>query len=212
MCVLIIIIIPTSGRRWHENVPITGCKRNRTILDKNMATKRALRKGWMDKQYNKRIKRALRRPKSGNTHRFTQNNVKKIRTGKCQAMMEYIDFGSRNSLPFTTDQQEKWTDINKAHMYHNRWPKEISHWSRRNHSREPAPNNYRPIPMMWQILTAHYYSLTSRRLLPEEQKVCCKGSRTTEKLSWSKVPKRYISRRCIITVTTQKLHSQIQTY
>ena len=48
-----------------------------------------------------------------------------------------------------------------------------------------APNNYRPItclPMMWKILTAQiweemYYSLTSRRLFPDEQKGCCKGSR-----------------------------------
>ena len=48
-----------------------------------------------------------------------------------------------------------------------------------------APNNYRPItclPMMWKILTAQmreeiYHSLTSRRLSPDEQKGCCKGSR-----------------------------------
>ena len=26
-------IQPTSRRRWHENIPITGCKRNRTILE-----------------------------------------------------------------------------------------------------------------------------------------------------------------------------------
>ena len=52
-------------------------------------------------------------------------------------------------------------------------------------SRGTATNNYRPItclPMMWKILTAQireeiYYSLTSRRLFPGEQKGCCKGSR-----------------------------------
>ena len=32
----------------------------------------------MDKQYDKRIKRTRRRPESGNTHRFTQNDTKKI--------------------------------------------------------------------------------------------------------------------------------------
>ena len=53
-----------------------------------------------------------------------------------------------------------------------------------------APNNYRPItclPVMWKILTAQireeiYYSLTSRGLFPEEQKLCRKGSRGTAEL------------------------------
>ena len=30
----------TTGRRWHENIPTTRCKRNPTILDWNMATKK----------------------------------------------------------------------------------------------------------------------------------------------------------------------------
>ena len=53
-----------------------------------------------------------------------------------------------------------------------------------------APNNYRPItclPMMWKISTAQvreeiYYTQTSRRLFPEEQKGCLKGSRGTAEL------------------------------
>ena len=152
-----------------------------------------------------------------------------------------------------------------------------------------APNNYRPItclPMMWKILTAQvreeiYYSLTSRRLFPEEQEGCRKGSRDTvellyidqhiwnesqtrrknlpmawidykrandmvpqswiinclkmykishevinfidknhenlesgidsrrKKLSWSKDPKRYISKRCAFTVTIHNCHDAI---
>ena len=55
-------------------------------------------------------------------------------------------------------------------------------------SKGSASNNYRPItclPMTWTISTAQireeiYYSLTSRRLFPEEQKGCCKGFRGTE--------------------------------
>ena len=35
------------------------------------------RKGWMDKQYYTRTRRIWRRPQSGNTHRFTQNDAKK---------------------------------------------------------------------------------------------------------------------------------------
>ena len=57
-------------------------------------------------------------------------------------------------------------------------------------SKETAPNNYRRItclPMMWKILTAQirvkiYYLLTSRRLFPDEQKECHKGSRGTAEL------------------------------
>ena len=53
-----------------------------------------------------------------------------------------------------------------------------------------APKNNRPItclPMMWKILTAQkreeiYYSLTNRRLFPDEQKGCCKESRGTAEL------------------------------
>ena len=48
-----------------------------------------------------------------------------------------------------------------------------------------APNNYRPLtclPIMRKILTAQireeiYNSLTSRSLIPDEQKGCCKGTR-----------------------------------
>ena len=60
----------------------------------------------------------------------------------------------------------------------------------KNPSKGIAPNNYRPITclrMMWRILTAQiseeiYNSLTSRRLLLEEQKGCSKGSRGTAEL------------------------------
>ena len=56
--------------------------------------------------------------------------------------------------------------------------------------KETAPKNYRPItslPMMRKISTAQireeiYYSLTSRRLFPDEQKGCCKGPRGTVEL------------------------------
>ena len=57
-------------------------------------------------------------------------------------------------------------------------------------SKETAPNNYRPItflPIMWKILTAQireklYQSFTGRRLFPDEQKGCCKGSTGTAEL------------------------------
>ena len=57
-------------------------------------------------------------------------------------------------------------------------------------SKGTTPNNYRPItclPMMWKVLSAQireeiYYSLISRRLFPNEQKGCCKGSRGTAEL------------------------------
>ncbi len=61
----------------------------------------------MDKQYDQKIRRSRRGPESVNTHRFPENGAKKYQTGKRQAMMEYMVSGSRNSLPFTTDQHWK---------------------------------------------------------------------------------------------------------
>ena len=60
----------------------------------------------------------------------------------------------------------------------------------KDRSKGTAPNNYRHItclPMMGKILTARireeiYDSLTSRGLLPEEQKEYRKGSRDTAEL------------------------------
>ena len=58
-------------------------------------------------------------------------------------------------------------------------------------SKGTTPNYYGPIncqPIMWKILTAqirgeiYYYSLTSRGLLPDDQKGCGKGSRSTAEL------------------------------
>ncbi len=57
----------------------------------------------MDKQYDKRTRRTQKRPKSGNTYQFTQNDTEKYQTGKRQAMMVCKVSGSRNSPPFTTD-------------------------------------------------------------------------------------------------------------
>ena len=33
-------ILPTSGKRWHENITIAGCKKIRIIFYQNMATKK----------------------------------------------------------------------------------------------------------------------------------------------------------------------------
>ena len=60
----------------------------------------------------------------------------------------------------------------------------------KNPSKGTAPNNYIPVtclPMMWKLLTVQisekiYYSLTSHRLFPDEQKGCRKGSRGTAEL------------------------------
>ena len=55
--------------------------------------------------------------------------------------MEYMDSGSRNSPPFTTD--SKWTDAYKEHTYPNGWPKERLHWSWKTplHSKQLQTHN-----------------------------------------------------------------------
>ena len=56
----------------------------------------------MDKQHSKTIRRTWRGSESGNAHRFTQNNTKKYQNRKRQAMIDYMDSGSKNSPPFMT--------------------------------------------------------------------------------------------------------------
>ena len=61
----------------------------------------------MYKQYEKKNQKGSKKPVSGNTHQYTQNDTKKYQAEKHQAMMEYMDSGSINSPPFTTDQYQK---------------------------------------------------------------------------------------------------------
>ena len=135
----------------------------------------------MDKQYDKRIRRARRRPVSGNTHRFTQNDTKKnYQTRKRQVMMEYMISGSRNSI------HDRLTlEMNRCLQGANvpEWmTKEKASLIQKDPSKETASNNITRLPMLWKILTAQireeiYYSLTRSGLFPEEQKGCCIGSR-----------------------------------
>ena len=144
----------------------------------------------MDKRYDKRIRRAQRRWESGNTHRFIQNNTKEISNWKTP------DHDGIHGFWF-----KKFTSI------YDRLAREMKRCLQGAHvselttkgkpiliqkdlHKEIAPNNYGPInclPMIWKILTTQireeiWYSLTSRRLFPEEQKRCRKGSRGTREL------------------------------
>ena len=144
----------------------------------------------MDKQYDKRIRRARRRTESKNTNRFTKNNTKKISNWKtpghdgthCFWFKKFTSISrqtrSRNKQMPTKSTRTRMDDQRKDYI------------SRRTPFKRTAPNNYWPItclPMMWKILTAQirkgiYNSLTRRRLFPKEQKGRRKGSRGTGEL------------------------------
>ena len=111
----------------------------------------------MDKQYDKRTRKTQRKPESGNTHRFTQNDTRKISNWKTSG------HGGIHGFWF-----KKFTAV------HDRLAKEMNKFLQRAHvpewkmkgrttliqkdpSKGTAPNNYRPITcltMMWKILTA----------------------------------------------------------
>ena len=96
--------IPSStGRKWHENIPATGCRRNRTILDWNIATKKHNEKTKWIKNMTRELEGLEEGPKAEIHIDLLKTTVKKYLTGKHQATMEYMDSGSRNSPPFTTD-------------------------------------------------------------------------------------------------------------
>ena len=57
----------------------------------------------MDKQHDRELE-ALEENLKAKIHiNLLKKTLKKYQTGKRQAMMEYMDSGSRNSPPFTTD-------------------------------------------------------------------------------------------------------------
>ena len=140
----------------------------------------------MDKQYCKRTKRTRRRPKSENTHWFTQNDIKRnIKLENTRPwwntllLVREIPLHSRHTS----------RDAYKAYKYLTGWPKERT-LIQKDPSKGTAPNYYRPItclPMMWKILPAQirvniYYTLSSCWLFPDEQKRCRKWSRGTAEL------------------------------
>ena len=87
----------------------------------------------MDK-YDKSIRRARKRPESGNTHRFTQDDTKKnIKLKNARSwwntwfLVQEIHLHSRRAS----------TRNKQMHAYPNRWPKERPHWSWKTQSKEP---------------------------------------------------------------------------
>ena len=72
-------------------------------LGQKYGNQKNITKSQMNKQYDKTIRRAGRSPKV-EIHTDLLKMIKKYQTGKHQAMMEYIVFGSRNSPPFITNQ------------------------------------------------------------------------------------------------------------
>ena len=143
----------------------------------------------MDKQYYKRTRGTWRTLQNGNTHRLTQNNIKKnIKLENAwpwwntwllvqEIYLLLRQTSTRNELMPKGAQVPDWITKGKATLI------------QKDASKGTAPNNYRPItclPMMWKILTAQirekiYYSLTSFGLFPEER--IQRNSRIT--LHWS---------------------------
>ena len=142
----------------------------------------------MDKQYDKRTRRAQRRSESGNTHRFTQNDTKKISNWKTLGHDGINGFWLKK---FTSihDKLEMNRCLQKAHVPE--WmTKGRTTLIQKDPSKGIGSDNYWPmicLLMLRKIFTAQIreeinYSLTSRGLFPKEQKGCHKGSRGTSEL------------------------------
>ena len=173
------------------NAPRT-CERRKNKAISTIQTKQDIEKqrnAWMDKQYDKRIRRARRRPESRNTPRFTQNDTKNIKLENTrpwwntwflvqEIYLHSRQTSTRNEEMLTRSTHTRMDNQRKNHI-DPKWPKQRS-----------RPKNYRPITclrMMWKILTAQireeiFCSLTSRRLFPDKQIGYCKGSRGTADL------------------------------
>ena len=144
----------------------------------------------MDKRYDKRTRRTRGRLQSGNTHRITQKDIKKISNWKTPLHDGIHGFWFKK---FTSIHDRLALEMNRRLQ-----DAEVPDWMtkgkttliQKEASKGTVPNNYRPItclPMMWKILTAQireeiYYSLISRGLFPNEQKGCRKRFRGTAEL------------------------------
>ena len=63
----------------HEDIPTTGWQGNKTILGKNIRTKRTWQKSRMDKKnMEKKVTRTQRWSKGENTLRFSQSNTYEV--------------------------------------------------------------------------------------------------------------------------------------
>ena len=147
----------------------------------------------MDKRNDKRTRRTRRRPESGNTHQFTQNDTRKISNRKTLGHDEIHGFWFKK---FTSIHDRLALEMSRCLQ-----GAQVPDWMTKGKttliqkypSNGTAPNNYRPLtclPVLWKILTAKireeiYYSLTSHGRFPEEQKGCCKGSRGTAEINTS---------------------------
>ena len=128
----------------------------------------------MDKNYDKR--RARRRPESGNTHRFTQNDTKNISNWKTPVHDGIHGFWFKK---FTSILDRVALEMNRClqRTYAPEWmTKGNTILIQKDPSKGTDASNYRPITCLlriWKILTAQirkevYYSLTSRRFFPQE--------------------------------------------
>ena len=111
----------------------------------------------MNKQHDKRIRRTRIRPESGNRHRFTQNDTKKISNWKTPDNDGIHGFWFKK---FTSIHHRLALEMNKclqgAHVPEWMTKGKIA-LIQKDPSKGTAPNNYRPItflPMIWKILTA----------------------------------------------------------
>ena len=150
-------ILSTNGRKWHENIPATWGRRNRTILDWNMATKRKHNEKaeWINNMIRELegLEEARKRIYTSIFLKMTLNNIKLENAWpwwNTWLMVQEIHLHSRQTSTRNEEMPTRSTrtridDQRKDH--HN--PKDPSEWT--------APNNYRPIiclTMMWKILTA----------------------------------------------------------
>ena len=79
-----------------------------------------------------RVRKTLRKNEGENTHRFTQNNTKKIPNRKTPSFGGIHEFCFKKSPPSMTDKLSKWINAYQKQTYPNGWPKERPHWTKKS--------------------------------------------------------------------------------
>ena len=216
-------ILSTTGREWHENIPTTACERNRTILDKNMATKKHNENAEWINNITRELKGFEASPKPEIHVDLLKKTLKRISNWKAPGHDRMHGFWCKK---FTSVHSRLSLEMNRR-LQGTQVPEWMAkgkiRFIQKDPSKRTAPNNYRPItclPMIWKILTAQirekiYYSLTSCGLFPDEKNetykyLCIWEADTIKQVQMKdKIRKEYLRRtRKLLETKLQKPHQR----
>ena len=137
------------GRWWHENILTTGCKRNGTILDWNIATKNHNEKAKCINNMSKKLE-GLQEGLKVEIHINLLKKTLKVSNWKTPRHDGIYGFWF---VKFTSIHERLALEMNRC-LQGTHVPEWMTILIQKDPSKWIFPNKYRPVSMMGKILTA----------------------------------------------------------